>query len=145
MPLARLGANPGVPMKQLLPFTLSSITALALLAPNADAQGLSVSFGKKTKHGGLALTYTTGAKHCAPVHIPPPRVWVPGHYATRFEQVFVPGATQRVWVPPVYEWRYDACGRAYQACVQPGHYRTVCSPGRYETRPVQVWVDGHWR
>lgn len=125
-----------------------SFTAAALLsAPYAEAQGFSISLGKKTKHGGIALAYSTGFPRCAPppVHCPPPRVWVPGHYETRCEQVFVPGTQQQVWVPAVFEWRYDSCGRAYQVCVQAGHYRTVCSPGHYESRTVQVWVDGSWR
>ncbi|MBI5364029.1 MAG: hypothetical protein HZA53_12670 [Planctomycetes bacterium] len=139
-------------MNHVSRLALSFTAAALLLAPHADAQGLSITLGKKTKHGGIALSYSTGHAstghaYCAPppAYCPPPRVWSPGHFETRCQQVFVPGVEQQVWVPPAYEWRYDACGRAYQVCVQGGYYRTVCTPGHYETRTVQVWVDGCWR
>ncbi|MBK7877377.1 MAG: hypothetical protein IPJ77_16845 [Planctomycetes bacterium] len=131
-------------MNAFAKYVLPIAALTALIAPEANAQGIELRFGKKTKHGGFGLTYSTGRPACAPAPCPPPRVWVPGHFETRCQQVFVPGASQQVWVPPVYEWRYDSCGRAYQVCVQAGFWRTVCSPGRYETREVQVWVDGHW-
>ena len=41
---------------------------------------------------------------------------------------------ERVWIPPIYEWRRDACGRAYRVLVRHGHYRWV-------TR--RVWVRHH--
>jgi hypothetical protein len=121
--------------------------ALALLAAPAHAGGgFEFSFGKKTKHGSFGVTYSTGHARPVPVaHCPPPRVWVPGHYETRFQDVWVPGPSRQVWVPPVYAWRHDACGRAYQVCVRPGSWRTECAPGRYERREIRVWVDGCWR
>lgn len=129
----------------LAKLVLPIVAATAFAAPRAEAQGLELHFGKKTKHGHVGITYSTARPTYAPAHCPPPRVWIPGHFETRCQQVFVPGESQQVWVPPVYEWRYDACGRAYQVCVQGGYWRTVCSPGHYENREVQVWVDGCWR
>ena len=32
---------------------------------------------------------------------------------------------ERVWCPPVYEWRYDSCGRSYRVCVRQGYYHYV--------------------
>ena len=32
---------------------------------------------------------------------------------------------ERVWCPPVYEWRRDACGRYYRVCVRQGYYKNV--------------------
>lgn len=72
------------------------------------------------------------------------RVWVPGHYETRFERVFVPGCERRIWVPPRYEWRTLPCGGTERVLVEPGHYRVVRDPGRYERRERRVWVPGHY-
>lgn len=63
-----------------------------------------------------------------------------GCYETRYENVWVPGYEKRVWVPAVYEWRYDPCGRRTRVLVCAGYYRTECVPGRYERRARQVWV-----
>lgn len=63
-----------------------------------------------------------------------------GRYETRYQKVWVPASSRRVWVAPVYQWRYDSCGRRYRATVQAGYYRTECIPGFYEQRAVQVWV-----
>lgn len=75
---------------------------------------------------------------------PPARQWIDGHYQTVTRQVWVPGRTERVWVPPTYATRYDACGNPYQVQVQPGFWRTVQHPGCYENRTERVWVPGHW-
>ncbi|MEM8712133.1 MAG: hypothetical protein AAGG01_14380, partial [Planctomycetota bacterium] len=58
-----------------------------------------------------------------------PRGYDGGRYEYRNERVWVPGFNKQVWVAPVYEWRYDDCGRRYRVCVQAGYHRTVCVPG----------------
>ena len=63
-----------------------------------------------------------------------------GYYETRYERVWVPGEVRRVWVPPVYEWRYDSCGRRVRVVCQAGYYRNERSPGYYERQAVRVWV-----
>ncbi len=63
-----------------------------------------------------------------------------GRYEYRSERFWVPGYDKEVWVEPVYEWRYDPCGRRTRVLVRSGYYRTVCVPGRYDTRQVKVWV-----
>lgn len=123
------------------------LASAALLAPAASASGIEISFGKHSKHGSFGVTYSGGERGYQrdSSFCPPPRVWTPGHYETRCERVWVEGAREQVWVPARYEWRHDSCGRAYQVCVSPGYWRTVCAPGHYEARQVRVWVEGCWR
>ena len=126
---------------------LPLLASAALLAPTASAQSLQLNFGKHSKHGSFGVTYSTGGHGWdrGGSFCPPPRVWTPGHYETRCERVWVEGRSEQVWVSAQFEWRHDSCGRAYQVCVNPGYWRTVCGQGHYETRQVRVWVDGSWR
>jgi hypothetical protein len=113
-------------------------------ATMAPAQASDVGFKVQGKHG--SLSFHVGGGHPAPRPVAyAPRDWVPSHYETVQERVWVPGHEERVWIAPVYEWRYDACGRAIRVCVQPGYWNTICTSGHYETRPRQVWVEGGWR
>ena len=75
----------------------------------------------------------------------PRRLWVPGHYETRCERVWVQGSSERLWVEPVFELRLDSCGKRVRVELYPGHWRTVQHPGRYELREFQVWVPGQYR
>ncbi|MEM9380889.1 MAG: hypothetical protein AAGB93_13130 [Planctomycetota bacterium] len=69
-----------------------------------------------------------------------PRGYDGGRYETRHRRVWVPGYDRQVWVAPVYDWRYDPCGRRTRVLVRAGYYRTECVPGRYESRAYEVWV-----
>ncbi|MBL8858008.1 MAG: hypothetical protein JNL28_05865 [Planctomycetes bacterium] len=131
-------------MRPLL--TLAGLTCALAFAPAATAQDLGIRFQKKNVSVGLHI-----GNRPAP-HRPPARPmgyaqreWVPSHYETITEQVWVPGREERVYIPARYEWRYDACGRAYQVLVCPARYETRCTPGRFETRTREVWVEGGWR
>jgi hypothetical protein len=73
------------------------------------------------------------------------REWVPGHYETRLERVWVPGATRQEWRPARQEWRLDLRGCAVLVLVEPGRWITVTEPGRFETRERREWVPGYWR
>lgn len=120
----------------------------ALLAPRADAHGFELILGKKSKHGSISLTIGNGAEYGHRGHAPvcaPPRAWIAGHYETRCERVWIPGRCESVWVEPVYQWRHDSCGRAYQVVVCAGYWKTVEQPGCWQERNVQVWVEGHWQ
>ena len=122
-----------------LPF--ASFLALAALAPAASADGFSFSLSKKLKHGVFNVAFERGPawyRTCAS-----PR-WIPAHYEDRTERVFVPGCERRVWVPPVYGWFRDPCGRLVHGCIRPGHFAFVRDPGHYEERTVRVWVEGAW-
>ena len=122
-------------MKLFLPSLL--IGALALLSAPASAQrsGNGRTYGgvyagvHSSAYGGYTRTHSES------------RVWVPGHYENVSRQVFVPGPTRRVWVEPVYEWRFGSCGLRY-VCVRAGYWKTIQLPGRYETRCERVYVPG---
>ena len=68
--------------------------------------------------------------------------YTPGHYQTRIDRVWVPGHTERVWVPARYQVSYNACGQRIETLICPGHWDYVTHPGRYENRQVRVWVPG---
>jgi hypothetical protein len=59
-------------------------------------------------------------------------------------RVFEPGRSVRVWVPPVYETRFDACGRPHRVLVTPGHHALRSEPGRWVSKRVRVWAPGRW-
>lgn len=123
-----------------------SLALCAALAPTARADGFGFSYLTNTKHGVITVGYSNG-----PFWAPSYRVrnrgarWVPGHYETVRERVWIPFRVQKVWIEPAYEWRRDSCGRAFMACVSTGHYEMVEHPGRYEHRSTRVWVAGCWR
>lgn len=75
----------------------------------------------------------------------PRKVWVPGRYEIQMQKVWVEGRTRKVYVEPVYETRFDSCGRAYQVLIAEGYYRLVRDPGCYQNRRVMVWRPGFWR
>ena len=130
--------------------------ALALaLAPAASAGdlGLSLHLGKKGK--GIHVSYHKGAR--GPVasgrivssrrpitHRAPRKVWTPGHYQTVARRVWIPETYQKVYIEPVYETRYDECGRPITVLVREGYWTSKCIPGYYETRHDKVWVPGRW-
>lgn len=70
--------------------------------------------------------------------------WIPGHYRTVVEQVWVPGCIERRFVPPVYRTDYNACGQPVQVMVQAGHWVNVRTPGFHRNVSRQVWVPGRW-
>jgi hypothetical protein len=123
-----------------------SVLAACVLVPAASAQELGVRYQKKNVSIGLSIGH-----HGTPVRYAPRpiryerREWVPSHYETITEKVWVPGVEQRVFVPAVYEWRTDSCGRLRKVLVCAAHYETRCTPGRYELVTRQVWVEGGWR
>ena len=116
--------------------------ALTLFALPARAQSIGFGFSKQTKHGNFSFQLVSPT--CAPHFAYPPREWTPGHFEARCEKVWIEGSETKVWVEPRFEWRYDNCGRAFQVCIAPGHMQTVCTPGHFEQRDVQVWIPGHW-
>ena len=110
----------------------------------APAQAGDLSLQVHGKKGSIGIHLGSGPHSGRPVGYAH-REWIPGHYETIHERVWIPGREERVWVAPVYQWRYDSCGRAIRVCVQQGYWNTVCTPGHYDTRPRQVWVEGCYR
>jgi len=117
----------------------------AALAPAARASSdIAINFGKRTSHGSFSFHLSNGRPWFFDRDRAPRRTWVPAHFETREERVWVNGSEQKVWVAPVYDWRYDRCGRPYRVQLTVGHWKTVCAPGHFECRKVQVWVAGRF-
>ena len=123
-----------------------SLALVSILAPLSRADGFGITLMKKIHHGALSIGFSTGSfwggepeTRCQPA------VWIPGHYETVYRQVWIEGCVERVWMPPVYERQYYGCNRPYRACVRGGGFQVVRGNGHFETRPVQVWVEGGWR
>lgn len=133
---------------KLLTTTLLALFALTLVPSSAYGQGINLSFGKhrRGKHFGINLNIG-GRRHCPPprhIHSNCCRQWQQGRVEVIHERVWVPGCARQVWVDPIYETRYDRCGNPIQVLVRAGHYRTVQSPGHYETRPRTIRHPGRW-
>lgn len=127
-------------------FALTGLVVLTALAPTASAQELGISFQKKNVSVGISLGHGHRPAPCPPRGIGHERrEWIPSHYETIREQVYVPGREERVFVPAVYEWRQDHCGRLVSVLVCAAHYETRCTSGHYEVVTRQVWVEGGWR
>lgn len=73
------------------------------------------------------------------------QVWVADAYVTQMQNVLVePAHWEVVTVPAVTETRYPSNGRPYTVVIRPAHAERVWVADRYESRPVQVLVPGHW-
>ena len=149
-------------MKLTLRLLLPCALALVAMGAPARAGGLAVSYAQRFGDATLSLGYGHGKGHGyghAKGHgkintfgltyrrysaHAPAKTWVAGCWKTVEQQVWVPGACERVWIDPVYRTCYDACGRPYRVLVSAGHWQTVERPGHYETKLVQVFEPGHW-
>lgn len=120
-------------MQSTLRRLLLAILAILTLTPLTRAQFVDLAWSKKK---GIAVHVSSR---------PMPRTWVPGHYEVRTERKWVEGPEQRVYVMPIRETRYDACGRAYEVELRSGYWMLVREPGRFVESKVQTWVPGHWR
>ena len=131
-------------MKISLAFSLLSLFALAPDAAASHAKGPPKK--QVALHHWQDVPSLSAHHACPPPPACPPRsVWVPGHHESRCEKVWVAGCEQRVWVEPAFEWRHPSCGTSFSFGFGGGHWKTVCTPGHYEMRTVQVWVPGQWR
>lgn len=123
----------------------------------ATLSGFAVSAPAQIQiHGQLgrhvSVTARIGDRHPAPVVRHNPRArdrdygrdrddrFRRGFYRDVCEQVWVEGFYREDYVPPVYGWVVDHCGRQVWAMVQPGHTCRVFVPGHFETRTRRVWV-----
>lgn len=130
---------------------LTSITALALFAAFAPSEaqaqrsrhhrtGVSVSIG----NGGFNVNLGHSS-HRGPRDQYRGRHWVEGHWTYQTVRVQLPGTWRNVWCEPVYDWRYDNCGRRIRVCIQPGRYDRRWCPGEWVNQTQRVWVPGCWR
>ncbi len=127
-------------LSSLLPASLAVLVLMAA-APLAHAQRGAAYRGAPSYTSASRGVYPS-AYRSAEVRVG--RVWVPGRYVLAPERVFVPGRSERVWIPAAFELRVDGCGRRSQVCVRGGHWEIVQHPGHYEIRTVRVWQPGHW-
>ncbi|GEM_PF-3032242 len=98
-------------------------------------------------HSRTTVVYTHGHRHSPPPQdCPPPAPrWIPGHYETRCEQVWVEGCWKTVETAAVYDWVWDPHCRRYEwKMVRPATCPKVWVAGCYETREVRVWVEGRY-
>lgn len=111
---------------------------------HADKRGAQWEIGatKSSRSGSAAITVGSRGVSLNLQRGNPrvPRGYDGGRYEYRNERTWVPGYNRRVWVEPVYEWRYQDCGPRYRVLVRKGYHRSVSVPGRYENRQVKVWV-----
>jgi hypothetical protein len=125
---------------------LTLATGILGQAP-AQAQGFSVNFGKHTKHGHFEVSIggPAGGYGQPAWHRAPKKTWVSGHFETRWEQVWVPGACRKIWHEPVYELRTTYCGQTYKVLIQDGWWETNQEPGHFQQVQRKVWVNGYWQ
>ena len=120
-----------------------ALAAFAMLGSSARAQTLSLSLQRETKHGtfGLSIGSDRFGAYCPSV---PPTCQEPrGSFEIIEEKIWVPGRQTRVWVQPVHETWYDACGNPHSYLVRPGYWKTVCEPGRWEIVQRRVWIPNY--
>lgn len=73
------------------------------------------------------------------------RVWVAEHTEIQTVRVVIPAHEERVYVPEVFEYRYDTHCRQYvKVVIRPAHYETRCVPERVEYQQKEVCVPGHY-
>lgn len=64
-----------------------------------------------------------------------------GYFRDVCEQVWVEGFWREDYVPAVYGWITDHCGRRSWGVVRPAHTCRVFVPGHFESRTRRVWVS----
>ncbi|MFC1588213.1 hypothetical protein ACFL54_07880 [Planctomycetota bacterium] len=71
------------------------------------------------------------------------KVWIPGHYIYKTQDILIPGYFKEVWVQPKFKVFKKGCFRL-RIKIRDGFYKRVWVSERYETRTVKVWVTGYW-
>lgn len=151
-------ASPNERMKKLISLS-SLLLALASSAPTALAAPVQESsfngYGRTSSYRGTSPSsayrgatqrrarsaHRTSGYGCPPA---PVKVWVPGRWTVQSRRVWVPGRSEQVWQPPVFETRFASCGRSFQIQVSGGYYRTIQNPGHWVTRNEKVWQAPRW-
>jgi hypothetical protein len=126
--------------------SLSALIAVLALGfgSMATAQGpFGNSFSKFGRHSGTGPSTGVPSRQ-SHVHCHACWKWVPAHFQTAWEKVWIPGRSRRVWVEPVYRTEFTSCGNPVQILVTPGHYQMIQEPGHFETVKKKVWVPGTW-
>jgi hypothetical protein len=129
------------------PRLLAGLLALFATVGSAQAQCVTPSYQRPSisqSYGNPYFSRSRGFSRTRGYRRAPRRVWVPGRYQSVERRVWVEGGYRQGWVSPVYDTRVNSCGQVQTVLVQAGHWGTVAQSGRYESRWVDVWVDGYW-
>ncbi len=117
----------------------------SLVSPVASAQELQVGLERSLGGASVRAALYLGdpgpgyrLTYCRPRHGASDR------YRTVARRVWVPGTVERIWIDPVYETRYDACGRPVRILICEGTWKDIERPGHYEIRYVRVWTPTRW-
>lgn len=117
-------------LASLTPAAMITSALLFTAAPAVEAQSFDLRIGKP---GGIGVRIGYDRhRHGGHRH---------GGYEIVRERVWVPGRYERVWHEPIYEIRYDPCGRARRVCVRAGYYETIQHRGHYEWRERRVYRE----
>lgn len=94
--------------------------------------------GARYGHGAIGTDPLCTPRGCEPIRRP---VRQHGYWKTVCEPVLVrAGYWDRQYVPAVYGWRYDSCGRRYWGVIESACYKKVWIEPCYEDRHRRVWV-----
>ena len=120
-------------------YIIAALTVALVSAP-AWARGASVSV-RTPVHG--VNTIAIGGPHGNSHHHGHQCGYIPGHYESYYQQVWVPGHYKQQHVPPVYKQR-RIHGVTVTVMVSNGYHAQVWVPGHYKSAPRQVWRDSYW-
>ena len=123
---------------------LGAALALAAAAPAAEAQMPGLSYARRGGNRALSLCVSTPDLALRRPTLQR-RVWIPGHRERALRRIWVAGDLERRWIPPVYDTMHGAYGLPVQVLASPGRWALVREPGHFQSRWVEVWVDGHWK
>jgi hypothetical protein len=113
---------------------------VALVSAPAWAHGASVSIRTPVYGAGtIAVGEPYGNWH----HHGKQCRYLPGHYETFYQQVWVPGHYKQNYVQPVYRQKHIH-GVTVTVLVSNGYSAQVWVPGHYKTVTRQVWRDAYW-
>jgi len=162
--LARRSLKRGWPRREALPeikiapegpkefamktkFSLLTVAAFALIllsagVSTANAQRIGFNIGTNGFSFGLGIGHQRHRRsHC---HTAGCRTTIAGHYDLVPDRVWRPGHSRQIWVPARYSYR-NRCGRRVRVLVRRGYYRTVHTPGYWDTINRRVWVAASTR
>ncbi len=115
---------------------LAGLLALSASVATAEAQSVNLTYQQRSPRAARAVLPRT-------YRVAPRRIWVAGRYERVRRRVWVGGGYRREWAAPVHGTRIDSCGRPVTILIRKGYWNLIEQPGHFETRWVQVWVDGY--
>ena len=121
-------------------YMIAALTVALVSAP-AWAHGVSVSIRTTGYgYGTIAVGEPYGNHHH---HHGKQCRYLPGHYETYYQQVWIPGHYKQNYVQPVYRQKHIH-GVTVTVLVSNGYSAQVWVPGHYKTVTRQVWRDAYW-